>query len=54
MSAGELTITDREREIEEEFALFGDDWESKYEHLVDLGKSLAPMPAISVTSRCAR
>lgn len=29
-----------EKEIIEEFELFGDDWEGKYEHLIDLGKSL--------------
>ena len=28
------------KEIEEEFELFGDDWEGKYEHLIELGKSL--------------
>jgi cysteine desulfuration protein SufE len=27
-------------EIVEEFELFGDDWDAKYEHLIDLGKSL--------------
>ncbi len=35
-----MTITDIEKEIEEEFEFFGDDWESKYEHLIELGKSL--------------
>ena len=35
-----MTITDIENEIIEEFEFFGDDWESKYEHLIDLGKSL--------------
>jgi cysteine desulfuration protein SufE len=29
-----------EKEIIEEFEIFGDDWESKYEHLIDLGKKL--------------
>lgn len=29
-----------ENEITEEFELYGDDWEGKYEHLIDLGKSL--------------
>lgn len=33
-------ITETEKEIVEEFELFGDDWEAKYEHLIDLGKSL--------------
>ena len=35
-----MTITEIENEIIEEFELFGDDWESKYEHLIELGKSL--------------
>lgn len=34
------TIEQTEKEIEEEFEFFGDDWEAKYEHLIDLGKSL--------------
>ena len=33
-------ILTREKEIIDEFELFGDDWESKYEHLIELGKSL--------------
>lgn len=35
-----MTIQDIENEIVEEFELFGDDWEGKYEHLIELGKSL--------------
>ena len=35
-----MTIKEIESEIIEEFELFGDDWEGKYEHLIDLGKSL--------------
>ena len=35
-----MTITEIENEIIEEFEFFGEDWESKYEHLIDLGKSL--------------
>ncbi len=35
-----MTISEIEQEIIEEFELFGDDWESKYEHLIELGKSL--------------
>lgn len=35
-----MTINEIENEITEEFELFGDDWEGKYEHLIDLGKSL--------------
>lgn len=35
-----MSIEDTEREVIEEFELFGDDWEGKYEYLIDLGKSL--------------
>lgn len=35
-----MTIAEIENEIVEEFELFGDDWEGKYEHLIELGKSL--------------
>lgn len=35
-----MTIQEIEKEIVDEFELFGEDWESKYEHLIDLGKSL--------------
>jgi cysteine desulfuration protein SufE len=35
-----MSIVDIENEIIEEFELFGDDWEGKYEHLIELGKSL--------------
>jgi len=35
-----MTLERVENEIIEEFELFGDDWESKYEHLIDLGKNL--------------
>jgi cysteine desulfuration protein SufE len=35
-----MTIKEIETEIVEEFDLFGDDWEGKYEHLIELGKSL--------------
>lgn len=35
-----MTIAEVENEIIEEFDLFGDDWEGKYEHLIELGKSL--------------
>jgi cysteine desulfuration protein SufE len=35
-----MTITEIENEIIEEFELFGDYWEGKYEHLIELGKSL--------------
>ncbi len=35
-----MSIPEIENEIVEEFELFGDDWEQKYEHLIELGKSL--------------
>lgn len=35
-----MTIAEIENEIIEEFEIFGDDWEGKYEHLIELGKSL--------------
>lgn len=35
-----MTIQEIEKEVVEEFAFFGDDWESKYEHLIELGKTL--------------
>jgi cysteine desulfuration protein SufE len=35
-----MAIEEIEKEIIEEFELFGEDWESKYEHLIDLGKDL--------------
>jgi len=38
------TINEREQEIISEFELFGDDWEARYEYLIDMGKDL---PAIS-------
>lgn len=47
-----MTITDIEKEIIEEFELFGDDWESKYEHIIDLGKSLPLIqPALKTDER---
>ena len=35
-----MSIEEIENEIVAEFELFGDDWEGKYEHLIDLGKHL--------------
>ena len=35
-----MNIEEIEKEIIEEFEIFGGDWEGKYEHLIDLGKSL--------------
>lgn len=37
------SIEETEKEVIENFALFGDDWEAKYEYLIDLGKSLPSM-----------
>jgi len=41
-----MTIAEIENEIIEEFALLGANWEDKYEHLIDMGKTL---PAINPT-----
>jgi cysteine desulfuration protein SufE len=35
-----MRIAEIENEIIEEFELFGDDWEGKYEHLIDFGNHL--------------
>jgi len=35
-----MSIAEIEQEITGEFELFADDWELKYEHLIELGKSL--------------
>ena len=35
-----MSIPEIEQEIIEQFELFGEDWEGKYEHLIELGKSL--------------
>lgn len=37
-----MTIHDIQDEIIEEFSLF-DDWEGKYEYIIDLGKKLPPL-----------
>lgn len=42
------TISDTEKEIIEEFALF-DSWDDKYEYIIDLGKKLAPMDPLLKT-----
>lgn len=36
------TIEEREEEITDEFSLF-DNWEEKYEYIIDLGKKLEPL-----------
>ena len=35
-----MGIKEIEEEIVSEFEIFGDNWEGKYEHLIDLGRSL--------------
>jgi cysteine desulfuration protein SufE len=40
MILNRMNIESIEKEIIEEFELFGDDWESRYEFLIDLGKTL--------------
>jgi cysteine desulfuration protein SufE len=39
-----MSILEKENEIIEEFLIFGDDWESKYEHIIDLGRTLPLIP----------
>jgi len=38
-----MTITEKQKEIVEEFA-FLEDWEQKYEYIIDLGKELKGIP----------
>lgn len=38
-----MSINDLQDEIVETFELFEDDWEGKYEYIIDLGKKLAPL-----------
>ena len=44
----EKTIESAENEIIEEFSFF-DDWESKYEYIIDFGKNLNPMNPVYKT-----
>jgi cysteine desulfuration protein SufE len=47
-----MKIEEIEKEIVEEFELFGDDWEAKYEHLIELGKGLPLIdPALKTDDR---
>lgn len=39
-----VSIPDRQREIEEEFALF-DEWRDKIDYIMDMGRNLPPLPA---------
>lgn len=43
-----MSIAETEKEIIEEFELFDNNWEAKYEHLIDMGKSL---PAIDPNNK---
>ncbi|WP_300675717.1 SufE family protein [Soonwooa sp.] len=38
-----MTIKEKQQELVDEFA-FMSDWEEKYEYIIDLGKSLKPIP----------
>jgi cysteine desulfuration protein SufE len=50
-----MSIEETEKEITGEFELFGDEWEGKYEHLIDLGKSLPLIdPALKTDERLIR
>jgi cysteine desulfuration protein SufE len=47
-----MSIQEIENEIVEEFEFFGEDWEAKYEHLIDLGKALPLIdPALKTEER---
>jgi cysteine desulfuration protein SufE len=48
MNMEENTIEAAEKEIIEEFSFF-DDWESKYEYIIDFGKNLNPMTPVYKT-----
>ena len=38
-----MTIAEKENKIIEDFDLFGNEWEGKYEHLIELGKEYPKM-----------
>lgn len=38
-----MTIKEKQKELIDEFS-FLDDWEQKYEYIIDLGKELKPLP----------
>lgn len=47
-----MTIAEKEKEITEEFEFFGEDWEARYEHLIDLGRDLPLIdPALKTEDR---
>ncbi len=38
-----MSIVEKENELIEEFSLLGDDWEARYEYLIEMGKELPPL-----------
>ena len=38
-----MTIAEKENKIIEDFELFGDEWDGKYEHLIEVGKAYSAM-----------
>lgn len=40
-----MTINETQDQIIEEFAFLGDNWEEKYEYIIDMGKRMPTMPA---------
>jgi cysteine desulfuration protein SufE len=40
-----MSIQETEEEVVQEFEMFGDDWEARYEHLIELGKDLPLLSA---------
>lgn len=52
-----MTIKEKQQEIIEEFA-FLDDWEQKYEYIIDLGKELKGLPKterpMTISSKAVR
>jgi cysteine desulfuration protein SufE len=39
-----MGIKEKEIKIVDDFELFGDDWEGKYEHIIEIGKEYPKMP----------
>lgn len=44
-----MTIQDIQKEIVDEFSFF-EDWQQKYEYLIELGKSLTPLSKVEKTA----
>ena len=38
-----MTIAEKEKLLVEEFTLLGNDWEARYEHIIEMGKELSGM-----------